>query len=170
MPRLASITATFFINLINRLGVRPPPDEGFLISNIVQPVSIVDSDVTLSATVGTQVLDAGFSTGEQGNPAANTVLADSGAVTAAGNYSVVVMMSCIDSASTNQINIQRRDAANAANIWEFRNYALANSVGIGDMRSFRLSLAAGERVRVVNGAATSAGSKYFAILWLAPVS
>lgn len=169
MPQLARITATFFTTLINRLGIRPPFTDGFEISNVVQPVSIVDSDISISAVTTTQLLDSGFTNGEQAAPAANTVLADSGAQ-AAGNYSVIVNLGCIDTANTQTLAIQRRDAANAANIWETRFYCVANTAGINRQWAIRVALSANERIRIVNINAGAAGSKYFGHLWLQAVS
>src|SRR5256885_292105 len=89
MPSLARITNTFFVSLINRLGIRPPPPEGFEISSVVQPVSIVDSDIAIPATVSTTLMDTPFTGGEIVTPAAGALLADSGSQPA-GNYNVVI--------------------------------------------------------------------------------
>src|SRR2546428_1978470 len=73
MPSLARITNTFFVSLINRLGIRPPPPEGFEISSVVQPVSIVDSDIAIPATVSTTLMDTPFTGGEIVTPAAGAL-------------------------------------------------------------------------------------------------
>lgn len=169
MPDLARITSTFFVTLINRLGVRPPPADGFLLSNVVQPVSLVDSDIVLSAVVGTQTLDAGNSAGEQVNPASGTVLADTGAVTLAGVYSIQFEVGWRD-ANNSTIIIQRRDAANATSIWEQRYYNWASLAMPPRTISFRVALAASERVRIVTGEASNVLSKYFAAIWIQQVS
>lgn len=169
MPDLARITSTFFVSLINRLGVRPPPADGFLLSNVVQPVSLVDSDIVLSAIVGTQTLDAGNSNGELVNPASGTVLCDTGAVLLAGVYAIQFEVSWRD-ANNSTIIIQRRDAANAASIWEQRYYNWASLTMTPRTLSFRVSLAAGERVRIVTGEASNVLSKYFGAIWIQQVT
>lgn len=169
MPQLAKITATFFTSLIARLGIRPPFSEGFEMSNVVTPVSIVDSDVTLSAVTSSLLLQTNMTTGPQPNPSANTVLADSGALSA-GNYTALMIMSVREGTTNPSILIQRRNAANSANIWEHRYYFAVNT-GNNETLSIRLELAVGERFRiVVDAAGGSAGSTWMASLWIAPSS
>lgn len=168
MPSLSAITATFFVTVINRLGIRPPPAEGFLYSNVVQPISIVDSDIAIPTVVTTQLLDAPFTAGLQVAPAINTVLADTGAQVA-GNYQAYVMISVVDAAVLPQLAIQRRDAANAANIWSSELYA-NNGVGAAAYEfytfSWRIALQLNERLRVLNTVAGGAASRYQANIWL----
>lgn len=164
MPDLARITATFFVNLINRLGVRPPPADGFLLSNVVQPVSIVDSDITLSAVVTTVLQDTPFTTGPQLSPAANTVLADTGALSA-GTYQVRILASQ-DMAVANGVGsmkMQRRDSANAANIWEQSLATGQQGTCVVDL-SMRIVLSTSERLRILSNV-TSAGVTVQASIW-----
>src|SRR2546428_13281613 len=91
MPSLARITNTFFVSLINRLGIRPPPPEGFEISSVVQPVSIVDSDIAIPATVLTTLMDTPLTGGEIVTPAAGALLDDSGSQPAC-NYKVFITL------------------------------------------------------------------------------
>lgn len=150
MPgQLARITSTFFTSVINRLGLRPAFDEGWLVSNVVQPVSIVDSDISLNAVSSTITLESPFTAGPlAAGTAANTVHADTGAQSA-GRYAVLIMFGHDQAAGTYQCYlIQRRNAANAANIWEQQ---IAVSTGMGaTCLSLTLTLAAGERLRVIN--------------------
>lgn len=172
MPSLARITSTFFTGLINRLGIRPPFPEGFEMSNVVQPVSIVDSDISFSAVQTSQLLDTPFTAGVLAAPAANTVLADSGAL-AEGNYQVYCLMSAADGTAGASFNIQRRNAANAANIWEQALWGIGSGpVGQSGIQpvSFRVFLAAGERIRITNRLAGGAGSAFQASLWISPVT
>lgn len=172
MPNLARITSTFFTSLLNRLGIRPPFDEGFLMSNVVTPVSIVDSDITLSAVTTTQLLDTVFTAGRLVAPAANTVLADTGAQ-AAGNYNVFLLLTVTDGAGVNEFALQRRDAANASNIWSHFFLTQGGAVSIVPLNlslSFRMVLQAGERFRIINTTALSAGSPVQASIWLQLVS
>lgn len=165
MGQLAKISTTFFTGLINRLGLRPPFNEGFLMSNVVQPVSLVDSDITLAAVVTTHTLNLPFTAGQQTNPAANTVLADSGAVLVAGDYFVTILSSVRDNTNPGDIVIQRRDAANAANIWEQRlNGTIA--AGFQLTHSLRCSLQASERIRVLNVNGGAVSSNYHVNIWL----
>lgn len=163
MPYLSRITNTFFVTLINRLGVRPPPPEGFELSNVVQPVSIVDSDIAIASIATTPLLSAPFTIGESAAPADLTVLADTGAQ-AVGNWDVTIMLSASDAGvGASGIQIQRRDAANATNIWAQRfNIFDPNNLVV----SFRTPLALNERIRVMKTGAAGAGTVYQASIWL----
>lgn len=167
MPYLSRITNTFFVNLINRLGVRPPPPEGFELSNIVQPVSIVDSDIILTAIASTQVLDTPF-TGGVTIAGASTVLADTGAQ-AAGNYSVRVTIGLLNIAvaAVADFSIQRRNAADSVTVWE---QALTLTPGTQSFfeATMIVRLLAGERLRVWSvGGSTST---LIANIWITQVT
>ncbi|MFI5176716.1 MAG: hypothetical protein ACHQKY_17790, partial [Terriglobia bacterium] len=90
---LTSITNTFFVNLLTRLGVKPPPADGFDLINTVQPVSLVDSDITLPTFQSTQLIDTPFTAGVQVAPAIGTILADTLAQ-AGGNFVAYISLSC----------------------------------------------------------------------------
>lgn len=165
MPSLASITATFFVNLINRLGVRPPPDEGFLLSNVVQPVSIVDADIAIPAVLTTQVLGTPFSTGIQAAPGAGVLLADTG-VQPAGNYSVLILVGVRNVAGGCDFVIERRNAANAANIW--RQVGTLHLTNNGTYQvSFTARLELNERFRIETD--TGGTNTIEANLWIVQV-
>jgi hypothetical protein len=147
MPSLSQISNNFFLNLINRLGVRPPPAESFLLSNVVQPVSIVDADIVIPAVVTSQTLDTPFTVGSQALAAANTVLADTGALVA-GTYLVYVTVGKITGANAMDFRIQRRDAANAVNVWDI--WGTCDSASQGFITSqFTAVLLVNERIRVI---------------------
>lgn len=149
MPQIARITATFFTNLINRLGIRPPFTSGFEISNVVQPVSLVDSDITLSAVSTTITMITPFTQGELAAPAAGTLLADTGAHSA-GNYAFLILVACSNVANSSvDFRIQRRDAANAANIWTQLGATHINSAPNYQFAG-TLTLSANERLRVIS--------------------
>lgn len=151
MPgQLARITSTFFTSVINRLGLRPAFDEGWLVSNVVQPVSIVDSDISLNAVSSTITLDSPFTAGPlAAGTAANTVHADTG-TQSAGRYAALIMIGFDQAAGTYQcFLIQRRNAANAANIWEQQVSVAVNTDGYAII-ALTINLAAGERLRVLN--------------------
>lgn len=150
MPQLARITSTFFISLLNRLGIRPPFDEGFLLSNTVQPVSLVDSDISLQAVSTTINCDTPFSAGAKAaGTAANTVYADTGALSA-GTYALFILGGFDMTAGTFEtFLLQRRNAANAANIWE--QYVIMGTGNTGTLAiSMTVTLLDQERIRILN--------------------
>jgi hypothetical protein len=158
MPSLSQITATFFVDLINRLGVRPPPAEAFLLSNVVQPVSIVDAGISIPTIQTTQLLDGSFSAGLLTSPIAGTILADTGPL-AAGTYSIFAMIG-VDNAVAGGIDfiLGRRNAANAAYVW--RQAGLINSTSQGN-RSWALTvkLLLNERIRFEELAGSTPGAQ-----------
>lgn len=159
MPSLARITSTFFTSLINRLGVRPPPDEGYLLSNVVTPVSLVDSDITLSAQVTTLNCSSPATQGELAAPVAATLLADTGPL-AAGTYNVLLMAGASIGGNFNiDFRLQRRDAANAATIW-----GQLFSINVNGAQNlvipFRLTVADQERLRAISVTNSIAASLY----------
>jgi hypothetical protein len=112
------ITNTFFTNLINRLGIRPPPNQGFNIQDTVVPVSIVDADITVPVAPTGVTLDVGnrFSQGPVATPAANTLLADTGPQPA-GNYLLTILIGGEGDNVQPGFVLARRNAANAADVW-----------------------------------------------------
>jgi len=152
-PFLSNITSTFFINLINRLGVRPPPPAAFLMSNVVTPVSIVDSDISIPATLTTQRLDSASSAGIQAAPAGGVVLADTGAQPA-GNYLVFAMIGTANVGGISDYIVGRRNAANAAYLWR-QVFSMNTATGIQQIPMF-LTLLLNERIRVETNLATTA--------------
>ena len=167
MPETRSlITSTFFINLINRLGVRPPPPTGFEISNTVVPVSIVDQDVTLNAVATSITCDTPFTAGPLVAPGAGTILADTGAQNA-GNYNLLFVIYANEN-TANGFTIRRRNAANAADIW---NQLISGGFVNGQaswFQNMRIVLNQGERFRIENIGAGTAGITYQASIWLVP--
>jgi hypothetical protein len=166
MPELVPITNNFFVNLINRLGLKPPPGLGWLFSTVVQPVSLVDSDVTLSAISTTQILDTPFTQGELGSPVgANALLADTGAQPA-GNYSIFVIVAGDNAvAFGSDFRLQRRDAANAANIWS-QELTIGTTGTPNFSISMTVTLALNERIRLITKAAATVGASIQGSIWL----
>lgn len=160
MPGLYDISATFFITLLNRLGVKPPPTSGFQLINTVQPVSLVDVDVQVPVTLTTTVLGTPFSAGHALAPAVNTVLADTGPL-AAGTWIFTVIVDVQDAAANGtRIALQHRDSANAANIWERNYYGHVNGPVLYETFTFTKTVALNERIRCINLIVGSAGSFY----------
>lgn len=120
MAQIARITSTFFTSLLTRLGVRPPFEEGYLLSNVVQPVSIVDSDISIPAAVSLPTIDSANSVGDLVAPAVDTIIADTGAL-AAGTFNLVITCGIVNSTSSLRgVTLARRNAANAADVWAAR--------------------------------------------------
>lgn len=164
MPSLSRITATFFVTLINRLGVRPPPADGFELLSTVQPVSLVDADISIPVAIGQVLYPAPVSAGVQTNPAVNTVLADTGALPA-GTYHFRLLLSTYTPATNGPVDLQHRDSANAANIWAQRIFCCpsnaAPSGGVFDF-SWDDTLLLNERVRAITAAASAAADVFHA--------
>jgi hypothetical protein len=148
MPSLTKITANFFVGLINRLGVRPPPEEAFLLSNVVQPVSIVDSDIALPAVVTTQLLGSSFSQGLAAAPVAGGVLLADTGPQPLGNFNVLILVGQNNTAGGADFIIERRNAANAANIWR-QVFATTTTAPSPFVFSAQVHLELNERIRVI---------------------
>lgn len=169
MPSLASITNNFFVNLINRLGVRPPPAEGFMLSNVVQPVSIVDSDIVLTSISTTVRADTSFSQGEIASPVgAAALLADTGQQPA-GTYNLFITIAGSMGAGAGDFQIQRRNAANAANVWQQTGNVGVNFGGLVHV-PLTVVLLTNERIRILTKNAWTVGSTAEANIWLQPVT
>lgn len=150
--------------LLSRLGVTS--DTPFGLADVITPVSLVDTDVPLTLTEA--VLGTPASGGELLSPAANAVLADTGAL-AADNYQVAVLISGDAAGATASFNfrLQHRDAPNAANIWA--HYGIIRNDGANNIwLVFTKSLAQGERIRVLN-VALNVGQTVQANIWTTAV-
>jgi hypothetical protein len=145
MPSATRITATAFQSVLSRLGINKVFP--FDLINTVQPVSLVDTDIPLTLT--DTICGTPASAGELVAPAANTVLADSGAQ-AADNYAVYIIISIgVGTVNANaSFRIQHRDSANAANIWSQLDSIHEGKTTLRQYR-FTKSLAQNERIRVI---------------------
>lgn len=166
---LSSISATFFVNLLNRLGVKPPPPDGFDLINTVQPVSIVDTDLVLPVSSSTALLDLPFTQGTLAAPVATTLLADTGAQ-AGGSFQATIQVG-IDiggAGGGSPIEVARRNAANNADLWVMR-FILGNASAAvpSTLFSGRFNLGVNERIIVrVGGQNFIAGQNVIANIWL----
>jgi hypothetical protein len=165
MPELRKISNNFFTALITRLGVLPPFRDGFELINVVQPVSLVDADVSLPVVVSSITLGTPSTAGYTAAPAAGTVLADTGGQVAGIYFFLVTVGIRNQGTIAADIEIQRRDAANATTIWSI-------PVCIGGtgpfVSQFRASLNLNERLRVIEGTNNAgAGSSVQANIWSA---
>jgi hypothetical protein len=167
---LRDITSTFFVNLLSRLGVKPPPSAGFQLVNTVQPVSIVDQDVALNVIPSTSLLDTPFTNGVQVAPVAGTVIADTGAQPQ-GAYTLFITAS-IDSAGNDVFDcvIARRNAANTADVWLIQVATATGNVPASPfVLPVHIQLSVNERVVVRVGAKNvAAGVNVLGNIWLTP--
>lgn len=166
MPLLNKITNTFFVDLINRLGVRPAFIDGFLLSNVVQPVSIVDTNVQFQAVQTSQTLGVPATQGIIASPVgAGVLLADTGPLPV-GIWSFFMMVSSDfgGSGGYGDFFLQRRDAANATNIW-------TQSLKIGRdgenqvVLGITSEIVANERIRLITNGAWTVGITAHANIW-----
>lgn len=166
MRHLSSITSTFFVNLLNRLGVRPPPPDGFDLINTVQPVTLVDSDIVLSVNSSSSLLDLPFTAGPSLNPAAAAVLADTGPQVS-GSYQVNVFLGTdAQAASVWNFEIVRRNAANSADVWVVMG-AVSSPGGNNYTWTGRINLLTNERLIVRNKITLAAtGLSVSAVVWI----
>jgi len=100
-----------------------------------------------------------FSTGLQTFQGAGTVLADTGALPA-GTYDVAVGMAGRTTADQQRIDLEIRDAANAANLATWTHLiesAVSEDTKHWDLMHFALEIGANERLRAVQVVAEAAG-------------
>lgn len=165
MPEIYPVTTNLFPGLLERLAVRltRPVAPLWYLSDTIMPVSLVDSQITLSAIVETTAQQ--FATeGEQTAPAAGTVLSDTGQLPA-GTFNFVAFGTFLDTINDNGISIGHRDPTNATNNWLF-TYRGASA---NDPTQFRYdwteTVVANERIRLTTAATGGAGSLFNGIIW-----
>jgi hypothetical protein len=166
MPRSWKIS-TYFVTLINRLGIRPPPALGWTISDEIVPVTIVDSDITLATSSATALLDTDFTAGDLAAPVAGTVIADTGAQPAGNYFAIIQCGADFGGGAVGSCRIQRRDAANAATLWDmlYGQHNVQDSIFV----QLHIALAVNERLRVIVGpTAYTAGSTVRGSIFLIP--
>lgn len=158
MPTPIPNPSGWLSSLLSRLGIPRLPQ--LALSDTVQQVAVVDSYVNL--TVAQPIWGVPSSAGESAVPAANTRLADTGAL-AAGNYEVMALVSHND-AGGNSFRLRRRNAADAADVWSMRFQLNAGSIVL-QVRG-RFALAVGERLVVENVAGAAVATVYQASIFL----
>jgi len=149
---LREIIPVSFADLLNYFGIslQSQKDNTFVLRGEVVPTVLVGSVVPITAVSNPMTLDVPYTAGSlAAGTAANTVHADTGAL-ASGVYAVTLMFGCDATAGSDQdYYIQRRDAANAANIWQ-QEYGFKNSAQLNSFVTFAMRLNTGERLRVLN--------------------
>jgi len=144
-------------SLIQDLGIYDAPAPFFL-SEIVAPVSLVDTQVTINAQTAPVIPTLRSSAGELTNPAANTRLADTGQL-AAGDYYVQFFIT-INAGYTGLIRLRRRNAADAADVSTLLLRGEAETV-----ITIIETLADNERLVLENSAAPGAGIIFEGVIW-----
>lgn len=149
---LKEIIPVSFADLLNYFGIslQSQKDNSFVLHGDVLPTVIVGSVAPILAISSPMTLDVPFTAGPlAAGTAANTVHADTGQQLS-GTYAVTIIFGCDATAGSDQdYYIQRRDAANAANIW-VQEFGFKNSAQINGVLSFTMRLNTGERLRVIN--------------------
>lgn len=163
---LREVIPSSFTDLLNLFGIslQSQKDNSFVLNGEVLPVVLVGSTTQIEAISTPLLQDVPFSAGRVAGPGAGAVLADSG-VQQAGVYAFKVMVGqLLNSGNGTDWAIQRRDAANAANIWEQIATMYGSQPGYYET-SGTLRLQVNERVRVIEITA-SALVTVQANLWL----
>ncbi len=156
-------------NWINSLGLQGlvPPLRGL---PFVLPVAVVANPVPLSAQVGIGAIYSPgdiFSAGKQGAPAGNVVLADTGQISADATLDLVIHFAMNGTDPGNEkyeVDVQHRDAANAANVATLRVFT-GNSKDGPAIFVITYNVLTGERIRVINLLAGAAGTQYSSTIW-----
>ena len=151
MPEIGRIQSTNFQSLLTELGITRN-NIPFALRSEVTPVVLVGGTVSfIAAPTPAYGVTTVFTTGIQTNPAAGTVLADTGPLPI-GAYSLLLIL--YQEAFNTLMDFEWRDAPNAANLYTFRTH-VALEVQTLSMR-FNI-LNDNERFRISNTAAPGAG-------------
>lgn len=152
-----------FDGLVRDLEILLKPKAGlWQLSNIIQPVSLVNSQVTLNALLG-ESIESLATEGEKVTPATSTVFADTGNL-AAGNYKCRVYISCVDATTSPKIIVQHRNEPDTANIWSMTFYTSSAIAAQDFYFEFARDFALNESLRVINSGAGTGGT-YQAIIF-----
>jgi hypothetical protein len=146
--------------LIQELGIYDSPAL-FYLSEMVQPVSVVDSRINFITQSAPIIPALRSSAGELTNPAANTRLADTGQLPA-GDYYVQMFLSG-STLATGYVRLKQRNAADAADV----NTLMVryNMSPVTYDAVFVYTLAQNERLVIENSIAVGAGIEVQGILW-----
>lgn len=163
MPELLPVNAILFQNLLRDFQiVAAPRVPVWWMSDVIQPVALVNSQVTLDAVISETAMQ--FATeGTLVTPGAGTILADTGQL-AAGTYLFRVQMSFLDAGGANEIVVQHRNAANTGDIWDWEAHALQNTQ-LNHTVEWVESVVQNERVRAVNRLLAGGNNRWNVIIW-----
>ena len=163
MPDIFAINSFLFQNLLRDFQVIAPPRAPvWYLSDTVIPVSLVNSQITLEANISETAMQ--FATeGVQVGPAAGALLADTGQLPA-GRYLFRIFISWTDAGVNNAAIVQHRNAADAANNWEFENQG-KGSDAINTTQEWTETLLVNERIRIQVRIVATAATRYAGIIW-----
>jgi len=165
MPELLPIQAILFQNLLRDFQIIAPPRVPvWWMSDVVQPVALVNSQVTLDAVISETAMQ--FATqGTVISPLIGAILADTGQLPA-GTYLFRAIMSFINTSAINGIILEHRDPADAANVWEWEGNTGNNSEGFLPITiEWVETVVLNERIRATNRVAGSGQSRFNVIIW-----
>ena len=151
-PLVTDLTA--IQNFINSLGLQGAVPTMDAVPRVV-PVAVVANPIptTVTAAVAVPFTSSDVHSDSTTTPGAGAVLADTGALPA-GQYAVIVGWSGSSIAQLSQLQLQHRNAANAANltVWEFSFTNVAGNLGIANSAPlvFDYRIALNERLRFLN--------------------
>lgn len=162
MPEVFGINSFLFQNLLRDFQViAPPRSPVWYLSDTVIPVSLVNSQIVLDANISETAMQ--FATvGTLLVPAAGAILADTGALPV-GRYLFRIYANFHDGGQ-DSILIQHRNAADAANNWEFELMVDATATR-RFTQEWTETLIQDERLRMTVRIAAGAGSRYAGIIW-----
>lgn len=163
MPEIYAINQFLFQNLLRDFQViAPPRSPVWYLSDTVIPVSLVNSQITIDANLSETAMQ--FATqGTVVGPGASAILADTGQLPE-GTYLFRVHMAYLDQGGANEVMIEHRNAANAANIWNWDSHVPVN-VGLNKTIEWTETLAQDERIRGINRLASGAAGRWNVIIW-----
>ncbi len=164
MPELLRVQSTLFQNLLRDFQIIAAPRVPvWWMSDIIQPVALVNSQVILDAVIDETAMQ--FATnGLSIAPAAGTILAGTGQL-GAGRYLFRIFLAWSDTVVSNGIVVEHRNAADTANIWSFKFFNLTTTKPPYDTMEWVEDVAADERIRLAVSNNAGAGREYNGIIW-----
>jgi len=164
MPELLPVQSILFQNLLRDFQIIAPPRVPvWWMSDIIQPVALVNSQVTLEAQIDETAMQ--FATaGLQIAPVAGTILADTGQLPA-GRYLFRTYSAWSDTLVDNAARIEHRNSANSVSIWDFKFFNLTTALPPQSTMEWAEDLAANERIRITVSNNAGAGREYNGIIW-----
>jgi len=167
MPKIWPILSQGFTNLLVRFGIQAVPSGSqWFLQDTVVPVAVVDSEVSLNEALSTLYNRNQVFNFFGAAVADAVVLSDSGALPA-GDYDVTVIVSNNSQTANGGIDLQHRDAANAATIWAVLLLATNGlSTGSTVIFTFAITLLTNERIRTIKQATDAAGNDTTSLLMI----
>lgn len=156
MPQIWPVLSQAFTKLFSRLGIQAfPAGPQWWLSDTIIPVTIVDAEISLTTIVSPPIYTTATE-GQQTAPGNGTLLATSGPLPA-GNYTFLFLVSSEDSNVIGGMNLQHRDAADAANLWTHLIVLSGDGSQDQQIGPIQLALLDNERVRINSQGTVAAG-------------